>query len=94
MGDLKDNRPQKGEVWQHTVSGGTYLIEGFTLNTITDQYDVRYTPLYECEIAEFTRQIEGHPKAFLSTNGDGTPRFKRLFTAIGYEAHLQELASL
>lgn len=70
--------PVKGEVWQHTKTGGCYVIGGASLNTITDKVDVLYEPLYQSSYRTFSRQIVGHPKAFLSINEDGKPRFQRV----------------
>ncbi|MBA5778076.1 hypothetical protein H2509_13180 [Stappia sp. F7233] len=70
--------PRKGEIWQHTKSGARYVIAGAAYNAITDQSDVLYEPLYPCELQRFSRQLSAHPKAFLSQNDDGTPRFHRV----------------
>ena len=78
MADLIEKLPKKGEVWEHTKTGGRYEIEGVTFNTITDRIDVSYLPLYQCEYERFNRQLMGHPKAFMHPNDDGTPRFKRI----------------
>lgn len=78
MSDLFDQLPKKGEIWEHTKSGGRYEIEGSTFNTITDKIDISYIPLYPCDYGRFNRQLMGHPKAFLSKNDDGTPRFSRV----------------
>ncbi len=71
-------KPANGEVWEHVRSGGRYLIWGEVYNSVTDQVDVLYRPMYECEWPCFTRQLEGHPKAFLSLTEDGQPRFRRV----------------
>lgn len=76
--DLLQSLPVKGEIWQHTKTGGTYQIEGSVYNAITDKVDVRYVPLYPCEWSSFTRQIIGHPKAWFTPNEDGTPRYVRI----------------
>ena len=78
MADILDVLPKKGEYFLHTKTGNLYHIEGSTFNTITDQIDIKYTPMYECEYGEFTRQLKGHPKAFMTPNDDGTPRFTRV----------------
>lgn len=75
---ILDAIPVKGETWEHTKSGKRYLVLGSTFNSITDKIDVRYAPCYDCEYAEFNRQMTGHPKAWISKNEDGTPRFKRV----------------
>lgn len=73
--------PIKGEVWEHTKSGNCYQVEGAAFNSITDELDVIYLPLYSSEFSRFTRQMRGHPKAWISMNEDGTPRFKRVSLA-------------
>jgi hypothetical protein len=78
MSDLLSRLPVRGETWRHTKTGNEYTIEGSSLNTITDQVDVIYRPLYDCDFDRFTRQIRGHSKAWLSKNEDGTPRFVRV----------------
>lgn len=78
MPDLFERMPKKGEMWEHTKTGQLYRVEGSTFNSITDQVEVSYTPLYPSEFDRFNRQIIGHPKAWLSNNEDGTPRFKRV----------------
>lgn len=72
------NIPVKGEVWEHTSSGHRYIIIGAAWNTITDCMDVVYSPMYVCEFERFTRQLRHHPKAFMTKNDDGTPRFRRI----------------
>lgn len=74
--DLLERMPRTGEVWEHTKTGRLYLVEGSTFNSITDQIEVSYVPLYPAEFDRFNRQIIGHPKAWLSFNEDGSPRFK------------------
>jgi hypothetical protein len=66
MSDLYGKLPVKGEIWQH---------DGSSYNAITDKIDIVYLPMYSCEFTRFTRQVVGHPKAFLSKNDDGMPRF-------------------
>jgi len=78
MTDLFSRVPVRGEIWVHTKTGNKYRIVGASLNAITGRIDVLYEPCYDCEFERFTRQIIGHEKAFLSKNGDGTPRFTRL----------------
>jgi hypothetical protein len=78
MNDLYEKLPVKGEIWQHTKSGDQYVIDGSSYNAITDKIDVVYLPMYSCEFARFTRQVVGHPKAFLSLNEDGAPRFVKV----------------
>lgn len=78
MTDLSDILPKKGEIWEHTKSGDLYQVEGSTFNSITDRVDVSYVPLYPCEFSRFNRQMRGHPKAWLSSNEDGSPRFKKV----------------
>ncbi|WP_113155906.1 hypothetical protein [Nitratireductor sp. OM-1] len=78
MADLFEQLPKKGEIWEHTKTGGRYEIEGSTFNTLTDTVDVSYIPLYACEYSRFNRQLLRHPKAFMSKNEDGTPRFSRV----------------
>lgn len=73
--------PLVSEVWKHTVKGGHYKIVGIIYNTITDRYDVHYVPLYESQIQNFSRQIEDHQKAFISTVyvlGESVPRFEKV----------------
>lgn len=77
MSDLMSRLPVAGEVWKHTKSDRYYLIEGAAFNAVTDRVDVVYKPLYQSAFALCTRQIQGHEKAFLSTNEDGAPRFTR-----------------
>lgn len=76
--DLLDRFPQASEFWEHTATGKLYRVDGSTFNSITDQVEVSYVPMYPCEFDRFNRQIIGHPKAWLSHNADGTPRFKRV----------------
>lgn len=59
------------DIWEHNETKKQYFIQGFAFNTITDQMDVIYEPLYKCDIPQFTRQIDGHEKSFLN-------RFTRL----------------
>ena len=70
--------PVKGETWQHTKSGGRYLVLGTAFNAITDHIDVKYAPCYDCEYPEFTRQLMGHQKAWMAPNDDGTPRYTKV----------------
>lgn len=69
--------PGINEIWQHTKTGNRYKIVGLVFNSITDEVDVVYAPLYPCEYAYFSRQMLDHPKAFLSENENGSPRFQR-----------------
>lgn len=81
-------KPKYGEIWQRTQTGGKYQIEGFSFNAITDCLDVFYSPLAvggEHEI--FNRQLEGHEKAFLSPNEDGSPRFAKLKDALSKQSN-------
>ncbi len=78
MADFFSKLPVKGEIWEHTKTGGQYVIEGSTFNVITEQADVIYLPLYPCEWPRFNRQIAGCPKAWMTPNEDGTPRFRRV----------------
>lgn len=77
-GDFLVRLPVKGDTWQHTKTGNLYHVEGSVYNAITDAVDVVYLPLYPCEWPRFTRQIVGHPKAWMTPNDDGSPRFVRL----------------
>ena len=70
--------PIKGEIWEHTASGLQYVIEGGAWNPITDKLDIVYRALYPCEFSLFTRQLRDHPKAWISNNEDGSPRFKKV----------------
>lgn len=70
--------PGLADVWEHSKSGKRYRIAGTVFNSITDQIDVEYVPLYPCPYPRFIRQLFGHPQAFLSTNEDGQPRFTRV----------------
>jgi hypothetical protein len=76
--DVFGRMPRMGEVWEHTASGKLYRIEGSTFNSITDQMEVSYLPLYPCEFDRFNRQVIGHPKAWLSLNEQGEPRYRRV----------------
>jgi hypothetical protein len=67
--------PLPGDIWIHTRSGKRYRILTVGLNAITNQREVIYEPLYFCQFSHFTRQLDGHPKAFLSLNGTGDQRF-------------------
>jgi hypothetical protein len=67
--------PLPGDIWKHTRNGGRYRILSVGLNAITEQREVIYEPLYFCQFTHFTRQLEDHPKAFLSMNDAGQPRF-------------------
>lgn len=75
--------PVEGEVWRHTKTGKDYMIAGLTFNAVTDKVDVLYRPLYPCEREGFTRQMNGHPKAFISINEDGERRFHQIKRANG-----------
>lgn len=86
MGDLLDKLPVKGEVWRHTKTGGTYQIVGSVYNAITDAIDVEYVPLYPFDYARFTRQIVGHPKAWITPNKDGTPRYVKVEGRVAMQA--------
>lgn len=68
--------PQSGETWRHNRTGGLYYINGPVFNTVTDQIDLVYTPLSGAGHQLFSRQLADHPKAFLSTNEQGQPRFE------------------
>lgn len=89
MNDLIEALPKKDEVWKHTRSGGHYLIKGMSFNTITDQLDVRYKPLYPSEFSHFTRQLRGCPKAWMVSNDDGTPRFEKVGVIASSEQHFE-----
>jgi hypothetical protein len=67
--------PIPGDIWMHTRNGSRYRIISIGKNAITDQREVIYEPLYFCQFTHFTRQLEDHPKAFLSVNDEGQPRF-------------------
>jgi hypothetical protein len=71
---IRDNIPV-GSIWTHKGNEAFYRVTGLALNTITDEWDVEYVPLYPCRIAKFTRQAVNHEKAFterfaLVSNGD------------------------
>jgi hypothetical protein len=68
--------PVPGDIWMHTRNGSRYRILAVGLNAITNQREVIYEPLYFCQFTHFTRQLENHPKAFLSLNAVGQPRFQ------------------
>lgn len=78
MTDLIEQMPVSGQIWKHTKTGGHYKIHGGTMNAVTDRIDVIYAPLYPSDFSLFSRQLRGHPKAFLSRNDDGSPRFVRV----------------
>lgn len=61
--EIRANIP-KGSIWQHKGNEAFYRVEGLQLNTITDEWDVEYIPLYNCKIESFTRQAVNHDKAF------------------------------
>jgi len=73
-----------GSIWMHTKRQSIYIIQSYPYNTITDQFDVRYSDAINDGKGyrlnpngrEFTRQISGDEKAFFSNNEDGTPRYK------------------
>lgn len=70
--------PIKGQIWRHTKTGNEYEIVGAVFNAITDHADVLYKPLYKSDIPLFSRQMFKHPKAFMSKNEDGQPRFTKV----------------
>lgn len=70
--------PVKDEIWQHTKTGKTYVIVGTSLNAITDKIEVVYEPLYAGGYHRYTRQLVGHPKAWMSKNSEGKPRFQKV----------------
>lgn len=72
--------PNVGEVWVHTKTGKRYSIEDMVFNALTDEIDVLYAPLYACKYSRFSRQLTGHPKAFLSVNDAGEQRYMREVT--------------
>lgn len=72
----KGPTPERGQLWRHVKTDGTYMIEGFSHNTITDRIDVVYRPYaHESVHPRFTRQLRGHAKSFLAMDGDN-PRFE------------------
>lgn len=73
-----DELPVKGQTYEHTKTGNRYLVLGTSYNSITDRIDVKYAPCYDCEFPEFNRQLMGHPKAWMTANEDGTPRFRKV----------------
>jgi len=77
----REKLPQKGEIWEHTETGRKYAIVGTAYNVLTDKVDVQYKPLYPSTHETFVRQATGHPKAFLSNNENGEPRFRRVHFA-------------
>jgi hypothetical protein len=85
MIDLPSNRPRPCETWQHTKTGGCYVVLRLVFNAITDQVDVLYAASRDSksEFEWFTRQLTDHPKAFLSANDDGSPRFMLVKDAWG-----------
>lgn len=78
MKDIIDSLPKKGEVWKHTKTGGHYEVTGSIFNTITDRVDVKYKPLYPCEWPEFSRQMTGNPKSWMTPNENGSLRFEKV----------------
>lgn len=54
----------EGSIWTHKGNEAFYRVTGLALNTITDEWDVEYVPLYKCRISKFTRQAVNHEKAF------------------------------
>lgn len=89
MPDLIEKLPKKGEVWKHTKTGGHYEVLGSTFNTITDRVDCKYKPLYPCEWPEFSRQIKDHPKAWMTPNEDGSPRFMLMGHILDAGKHME-----
>ena len=70
----------KGEIWQHTESGGRYLIEGVAVDEGTEEVRIEYRELDHDPAITWLRSLDGEKGWITPTeiNGMPAPRFTKI----------------
>lgn len=70
-------KPEAHVTYRHTKTGNLYFVLGISQHTETGTHEVVYATS-KGDFKLWHRPLSDHPKAWMTPNEDGSPRFVRL----------------